>query len=45
MTNEEINEKYGIEPIMREMWVWDDDITKAKLKLVLVKDLSKKLKY
>jgi hypothetical protein len=23
MTNEEIAEKYGIEPIMKEMWVWD----------------------
>ena len=45
MENKEILEKYGIEPIMLEMWVWDDDITKAKLKLVLVKDLSKKLKY
>jgi hypothetical protein len=45
MNNKEILEKYGIEPIMLEMWVWDEDITKAKLKLVLVKDLSKKLKY
>lgn len=25
MTNEHIKEKYGIEPIMKEMWVWDDD--------------------
>jgi hypothetical protein len=24
MTNEEIAEKYGIEPIMKEMWVWDN---------------------
>ena len=45
MTNEEIKEKYDIEPIMKEMWVWDDDNSEAKLKLVLIKDLSKKNQY
>jgi hypothetical protein len=24
MSNQEIKEKYGIEPIMKEMWVWDE---------------------
>jgi hypothetical protein len=35
MTNEEIKEKYGIEPIMKEMWVWDDDPEKAFFTLVI----------
>ena len=38
MTNEQIKEKYGIEPIMKEMWVWDKDIKYAKQKIVLCKD-------
>jgi hypothetical protein len=35
MTNEEIKEKYGIEPIMKEMWVWDRDPKKAFFTLVI----------
>jgi hypothetical protein len=35
MTNEEIKKKYGIEPIVREMWVWDDDPEDACLSLVM----------
>jgi hypothetical protein len=34
-TNEEIKEKYGIEPIMKEMWVWDEDPEKAFFTLVI----------
>jgi hypothetical protein len=41
MSNEQINEKYGIEPIMREMWVWDDDVRKAGLEFVFCKDNCK----
>jgi len=37
MTNEQIKEKYGIEPIMKEMWVWDDK-TDAEKVLVLFND-------
>jgi hypothetical protein len=37
MTKKEIKEKYGIEPIMKEMWVWDDDPTYACLSLVAYK--------
>jgi len=37
MSNNEIKEKYGIEPIMKEMWVWDDDITEAELFFVVYK--------
>jgi hypothetical protein len=37
MTNEEIKEKYNIEPIMKEMWVWDDDPEDACLSLVAYK--------
>jgi hypothetical protein len=40
MTNEEINENYGIEPIMKEMWVWDDDVKKARLDFVFCNDNS-----
>jgi hypothetical protein len=35
MTTEEIKEKYGIEPIMKEMWVWDDDVREAFFTLVI----------
>ena len=35
MTTEEIKEKYGIEPIMKEMWVWDDEPKDACLSLVM----------
>jgi hypothetical protein len=45
MTKKELKEMYGIELIGKEMWVWDDDNSEAKLKLVLVKDLSKKNQY
>jgi hypothetical protein len=37
MTNEEIKNNYGIEPIMREMWVWDNDPKYAFLMLVMYK--------
>jgi len=37
MINNEIKEKYGIEPIMKEMWVWDDNKTESELLLVLYK--------
>jgi len=30
MTPEEIKEKYGIEPIMKEMWVWDKSTIVSK---------------
>jgi hypothetical protein len=40
MTNEQIKEKYKIEPIMKEMWVWDK-FEKAELRLVLYKILEK----
>jgi hypothetical protein len=35
MTNEEIKKKYVIEPIMKEMWVWDDDVREAFFTLVI----------
>jgi hypothetical protein len=41
MTTKEIKEKYGIEPIMKEMWVWDDDVRKARLEFVFCKDNCK----
>jgi hypothetical protein len=37
MTNEEIAEKYGIEPIMKEMWVWDSFEQIALLRFVVLK--------
>jgi hypothetical protein len=37
MKNEQIKEKYGIEPIMKEMWVWDKK-TDAEKVLVLFND-------
>jgi hypothetical protein len=40
MTNEEINEKYGIELIGKEMWVWDEDKELAEINLVLYKNLE-----
>ena len=45
MTNEQIKEKYGIEPIMKEMWVWDDDKLDTQFKLVLYKDNYKTYWY
>ena len=38
MSNNEIKDKYGIEPIMKEMWVWDDDKTEVEKVLVLFND-------
>ena len=40
MSNNEIKEKYGIEPIMKEMWVWNDDKVNTELMFVLAKDYS-----
>ena len=37
MTKEELKEKYGIEPIMKEMWVWDNHPKDACLLLVIYK--------
>ena len=37
MTNEEIKKKYKIEPIMKEMWVWDNHPKDACLLLVMYK--------
>ena len=37
MTNEEIKKKYKIEPIMKEMWVWDNHPKDACLLLVIYK--------
>jgi hypothetical protein len=37
MSNEEINKKYGIEPIMKEMWVWDENVRRARLEFVFCK--------
>jgi hypothetical protein len=46
MTNEEIKEKYGIEMIGKEMWVWDDDPTEADFDFVIYKYLeSEKYSY
>jgi hypothetical protein len=38
MTKKELKERHGIEPIMKEMWVWDDDKLDTRFKLVLYKD-------
>jgi hypothetical protein len=37
MTTEEIKEKYGIEMIGKEMWVWDGNHKDAKLDFVVFK--------
>lgn len=37
MTNEEIKKKYKIEPIMKEMWVWDNHPEDACLSMVMYK--------
>jgi hypothetical protein len=42
MNNNEIKEKYGIEPIMKEMWVWDDDGKEAIKVFVLFNYTDKK---
>jgi hypothetical protein len=38
MTKKELKEKYDIELIGKEMWVWDDDKLDTRFKLVLYKD-------
>lgn len=45
MTNKQIQKKYRIEPIMKEMWVWDEDKEKARIKLVLYRSTDKKYPY
>jgi hypothetical protein len=40
MSKEEIKEKYDIEPVMKEMWVWDYDIKEARLELVVFKEVN-----
>jgi hypothetical protein len=40
MISEELKEKYGIEPIMKEMWVWDDEPKKAFFTLVIHKRMN-----
>jgi hypothetical protein len=45
MTNEQIKEKYGIELIGKEMWVWDNDPEKAFLWLVIYKKPENKFPY
>lgn len=45
MTNEEIKEKYGIEPIMKEMWVWDEYMKQATFRLVLFFDNEDNMPY
>ena len=45
MITEEIKKKYGIEPIMREMWVWNDDQEDAFLCFVIYKKPEYKYPY
>ena len=45
MSNEEIKEKYGIVPIMKEMWVWHDNIEDAFFCLVVCKDCKYEFPY
>jgi hypothetical protein len=45
MTNEEIKEKYGIELIGKEMWVWDDDQEDAFLCFVIYKKPENEFRY
>jgi hypothetical protein len=40
MSNEEINEKYGIELIGKEMWVWDNDPKRAFFTLVILRRMN-----
>jgi hypothetical protein len=42
---DEIKDKYGIEMIGKEMWVWDDDKLDTQFKLVLYKDDIKTYSY
>jgi hypothetical protein len=42
---DEIKDKYGIEMIGKEMWVWDDDKLDAQFRLVLYKDNIKTYSY
>jgi hypothetical protein len=45
MISEEIKEKYGIELIGKEMWVWDNNPEDAFLCLVIYKKLENKFPY
>jgi hypothetical protein len=45
MISEELKEKYGIEPIMKEMWVWHDNIEDAFFCLVVCKDCKYEFPY
>jgi hypothetical protein len=45
MISEELKEKYGIEPIMKEMWVWHDNIEDAFFWLVVYKDCKYEFPY
>jgi hypothetical protein len=45
MTKEEIKEKYGIELICKEMWVWDSGATNAVIMFVVVKDSNTNFPY
>jgi hypothetical protein len=45
MSKEEVKEKYGIEPIMKEMWVWNDDQENAFLCFVIYKKHKNKYPY
>ena len=40
MSNEEIEKKYGVEPIMKEMWVWDERPEAASFTLVMHKRVN-----
>jgi hypothetical protein len=45
MSKEEIKEKYGIEMIGKEMWVWDNNQEDAFLWLVIYKKPQNKFPY
>jgi hypothetical protein len=45
MSKEQIKEKYGIEPIMKEMWVWDNNPEDAFLCFVIYKNPENKFPY
>jgi hypothetical protein len=45
MTKKEIREKYGIELIGKEMWVWDDDQEDAFLCFVIYKKPENEFRY
>jgi hypothetical protein len=45
MSPEQIKEKYGIEPIMKEMWVWNNHVKDAELMFVSIKDSAGDYQY